>query len=166
MVQVQTLDRQKTELFGHGYRFGLLHQGDDQIVCHALLVVAEEGVPTGGEVRLFHQLGQVFDGGGAEGQEVGYAGQILAEPAAEREGSRFSMEEAPALASSGVVAFVELLCDRNLSLVSALLQMLRLLVTSSKKPSSAVTSTSLWLSDAETACRGSTSAEFIPSFPY
>lgn len=58
--------------------------GDDQVIGQALLVVAEEGVPAGREVRLFHQLGQVFDGRGAERQEVGDADQVLAEPTAER----------------------------------------------------------------------------------
>ena len=83
VVQVQAFHRHQGKLFGHGHRFGFLYQGNDQVIGHALLVVAEEGVPTGGEVRFFHQLGQVFDGGGAERQEVGDAGQVLAEPSAQ-----------------------------------------------------------------------------------
>jgi len=50
----------------------------------------------------------VFDGGGAEGQEVGCAGQVLAEPSAEWVSARFSMEEAPGLSGRGVLAFVGL----------------------------------------------------------
>lgn len=83
--------------------------GHDQVIGQTLLVVAEEGVPTGGEVRLFHQPGKVFDGGGGEVQEARCSGQVFAEPAAEWVGSRFSMEETPSLAGGGVVAFVELL---------------------------------------------------------
>jgi hypothetical protein len=48
VVQVQALHRHQMQLIGHGHRFGFLHQGDHQILGHALLVVAEEGEPAGG----------------------------------------------------------------------------------------------------------------------
>ena len=83
VVQVQALHCHQVELFGHGHRLGFLHQGNDQVLGKALLVVAEEGVSTGGKVRLFHQPGQVLDSDGAECQEVAAAGQVLVEPAAE-----------------------------------------------------------------------------------
>lgn len=72
--EVEAVHRRQCQLFGHGHRFGFLHQSDNQIVGHALLIVVEEGVPAGGKVRLFHQLGQVLDGAGAEFQEVDIAG--------------------------------------------------------------------------------------------
>jgi len=50
VVEVQALHRHQVQLFGYGHRFGFLHQGDHQIFGQTLLVVAEEGVPTGGEV--------------------------------------------------------------------------------------------------------------------
>ena len=66
MVEVQAPHHHQVQLFGHGHRFGFLHQGDDQVLGQALLVVAEEGVPAGGQVRFLHQLGQVLGGGGGE----------------------------------------------------------------------------------------------------
>lgn len=73
VVQVQALYCYQGQFLGHGHRFGFLHQSDDQVIGHALLVMAEERVSTGGKLRFFHQFDQVFDRSGAELLEGGAA---------------------------------------------------------------------------------------------
>ena len=81
MIQIQAPYSHKVKLFGHGHRFRFLHQRNGQVLGQALgqalLVVAEESMPTGGQVRFLHEFGQVLDGDGAERQEVRPTGQVV-----------------------------------------------------------------------------------------
>ncbi|MNZ54304.1 hypothetical protein D3C78_722020 [compost metagenome] len=85
----------------------MVQQGDGQVVGHALLVVGEKDVAAGGQVGFFHQLLQMLDGNAAEGGKVLFLFQVLLEPAAQRVGAGFAVEEAPDFALLGVVAVVE-----------------------------------------------------------
>ncbi len=107
LAQVQMLGWRHIQRLGHRHAFAVMQQGDGQVVGHALLVVGEQHVATGGQIGLFHQLLQVFHGLAAEGGEVLTAFHVLRQPAAERIGAGFAVKEAPGLALLGVVAFVE-----------------------------------------------------------
>ncbi|MNF97310.1 hypothetical protein D3C84_801360 [compost metagenome] len=59
------------------------------------------------QVGFFHQFLQVLDGDAAEGGEGAAVFQVLFQPAAERMGTGFGVEEPPGFALFGVVAVVE-----------------------------------------------------------
>ncbi|MNE81069.1 hypothetical protein D3C80_1776930 [compost metagenome] len=69
--------------------------------------MGEQHVAAGGEVGLFHQLLQVLHRLAGEGDEVLAAIQVFVQPAAERIGAGFLLEQPPGLVRLAVVAVVE-----------------------------------------------------------
>lgn len=107
LAQIQMFGRRHVQRVGHRHAFAVVQQGDGQVVGHALLVVSQQHVTASGEVGFLHQLLQVFDGLTAEGGEILLAIEIGLEPATERVGAGFFVEQTPGLALLGVVALVE-----------------------------------------------------------
>ena len=119
VIQFQAPDGLQREVVGHDHGFGLLQQGNDQLIGHALQVVTEESVPAYRQLGLFHEPGQMLDGDIAEHREASYAGHVLTEPATGWESTGFRMEEAPSLAGLGVIAFIDWLTSSSRAWLSA-----------------------------------------------
>ncbi len=107
MAQVELLGWYRLQRIIQGYAVGMVEKGDSEVVRHALLVVGEENVATGGEIRLLHQLDQVLDRLKAQIDERQRLLQVFVQPTAEGVGAGFFMEEAPGFALLGVVVLVE-----------------------------------------------------------
>ncbi|MNP68690.1 hypothetical protein D3C76_1646840 [compost metagenome] len=83
MTKVQMRCGHHIHILIQAHAGALVQQRDRQVVGQALLVVDEHRVPADGQVRLFHQSGEVLHRIPAELHEVGLSIKIGLEPAAE-----------------------------------------------------------------------------------
>ena len=107
LAQVELLGWYRLQRIIQSYTVGMVEKGNREVVRRALLVVGEEHLATGGEVRFLHQVGQVHGRVKAEIDERQRLLQVFVQPAAEGVRAGFFMEEAPGFALPGVVIFVE-----------------------------------------------------------